>query len=53
MVDRVQNSSRNARGLFRGHGGTLHTAEALRLGVHPRTLYAMRDSGILEQISRG
>jgi len=27
--------------------------EALRHGVHPRTLYAMRDSGILEQISRG
>ena len=53
MVDRVQNSSGNARGLFRDHGGTLHTAEALRLGVHPRTLYAMRDSGILEQISRG
>ncbi len=53
MVDRAQNSSGNARGLFRDHGGTLHTAEALRLGVHPRTLYAMRDSGILEQISRG
>ena len=53
MVDRVQNSSGIARGLFRGHGGTLHTAEALRFGVHPRTLYAMRDSGILKQISRG
>jgi predicted transcriptional regulator of viral defense system len=53
MVNRGQNSIENARGLFRGHGGTLHTAEALRLGVHPRTLYAMRDSGVLEQISRG
>jgi len=54
MTNRVQKSSiENARRLFRGHGGTLHTAEALRLGVHPRTLYAMRDSGILEQISRG
>lgn len=27
--------------------------EAIRLGVHPRTLYAMRDVGALEQIARG
>jgi len=54
MTNRVQKSStENACGLFRVHGGTLHTAEALRLGVHPRTLYNMRDSGTLEQISRG
>jgi predicted transcriptional regulator of viral defense system len=38
---------------FRQHGGTLRTAEALRLGIHPRTLYAMRDSGVLERLSRG
>jgi predicted transcriptional regulator of viral defense system len=27
--------------------------EAVRLGVHPRTLYAMRDSGVLERLGRG
>jgi len=27
--------------------------EAVRLGVHPRTLYAMRDAGILERLGRG
>ena len=27
--------------------------QAVRLGVHPRTLYAMRDNGTLEQLSRG
>ena len=43
----------NAITLFRQHGGTLRTAVALRLGIHPRTLYAMRDSGLLEQLSRG
>jgi len=43
----------NAITLFRQHGGTLRTAEALRLGIHPRTLYAMRDSGLLERLSRG
>ncbi len=34
-------------------GGVLRTKEALDLGVHPRTLYQMRDEGILEAISRG
>jgi predicted transcriptional regulator of viral defense system len=39
--------------LFRQHGGTLHTQEALRQGIHPRTLYALRDSGTLLRLSRG
>ncbi|MCC7355381.1 MAG: type IV toxin-antitoxin system AbiEi family antitoxin domain-containing protein [Anaerolineae bacterium] len=43
----------SALNLFRQHGGTLHTREALRLGIHPRTLYALRDSGALQQLSRG
>jgi predicted transcriptional regulator of viral defense system len=43
----------NAIAVFSEYGGTLRTAEALRLGIHPRTLYAMRDSGALEQLSRG
>jgi len=42
-----------AKALFRCHGGLLRTGEALRLGIHPRTLYAMRDEGVLEQLSRG
>jgi predicted transcriptional regulator of viral defense system len=43
----------NAVALFQSHGGILRTAEALNLGIHPRTLYAMRDSGVLERLSRG
>jgi predicted transcriptional regulator of viral defense system len=42
-----------ARAIFRAHGGILRTAQALRAGIHPRTLYAMRDSGELERVSRG
>jgi predicted transcriptional regulator of viral defense system len=42
-----------AESLFREQGGVLSAMEAIRLGVHPRTLYALRDQGILEQISRG
>jgi predicted transcriptional regulator of viral defense system len=49
----ARKSIQNAITLFQEHGGTLRTAEALRLGIHPRTLYAMRDSGVLEQLSRG
>jgi len=31
----------------------LRTSEAIRLGVHPRTLYSLRDSGEIEQVARG
>ena len=27
--------------------------QAIRLGIHPRTLYALRDSGDIEQVGRG
>ncbi len=38
---------------FRRHGGVLRTADALRAGIHPRTLYEMRDAGELERLCRG
>ncbi|MDP9055687.1 MAG: type IV toxin-antitoxin system AbiEi family antitoxin domain-containing protein [Acidobacteriota bacterium] len=31
----------------------LRTSHAIRLGVHPRTLYALRDSGEIESVGRG
>ena len=42
-----------AENLFRNNGGMLRTSEALDLGIHPRTLYFLRDAGRLEQVSRG
>lgn len=39
--------------IFEQHGGILRTSQALQAGIHPQTLYAMRDSGQLEVISRG
>lgn len=39
--------------LFRRRGGVLRTTDVLSAGIHPDTLYRMRDSGTLEQISRG
>ena len=38
---------------FRANKGVLRTSEALRLGIHPETLYRMRDEGLVEQLSRG
>jgi predicted transcriptional regulator of viral defense system len=39
--------------IFREHGGLLRTSQAIRAGVHPRNLYAMRDAGVLERLDRG
>ena len=39
--------------VFKKHGGILRTAQALRAGIHPGTLYTMRDTGTLELVSRG
>ena len=39
--------------LFRRHGGVLRTSHALELGIHPRTLYALHDAGLVERLARG
>jgi len=39
--------------IFKKHGGMLRTIEALGEGIHPSTLYTMRDTGVLEVVSRG
>lgn len=58
IMNAIRNSSRQnafseAAAVFRKHGGILRTMEAVRLGVHPRTLYAMRDAGSIERLGRG
>jgi predicted transcriptional regulator of viral defense system len=42
-----------AKAVFARHGGTLSAMAAIRMGVHPATLYRMRDEGDLVQIGRG
>lgn len=42
-----------ARRVFAEHRGMLRTSNAIRLGIHPRTLYALRDAGEIEQVGRG
>ncbi|MCA1962301.1 MAG: type IV toxin-antitoxin system AbiEi family antitoxin domain-containing protein [Desulfomonile sp.] len=48
-----QDKFERAGAVFQRHGGTMRTAQAIHLGVHPRTLYEMRDAGILDQLGRG
>lgn len=47
------NAIHKAKELFRPHSGTFRVKEAIKAGVHPRTLYAMRDEGIVEKLGRG
>jgi len=49
----ISPSVKKALEIFRQNNGQLRTREALRLGIHPKTLYALRDSGDLDQIGRG
>ena len=44
---------RKARAAFREGGDLLRMADALRAGIHRRTLYAMRDAGAVEALARG
>lgn len=46
-------SRQKALDIFRQHHGQLRTSEALRLGIHPATLYALCDAGELDQLGRG
>jgi len=39
--------------LFRKHKGILRTSQALKLGIHPRTLYALRNAGLVDCLARG
>lgn len=44
---------RRARVLLHSQKGAFRTGEAMRAGVHPRTIYTMRDQGIIERMGRG
>lgn len=44
---------KSTEAIFRTHGGQLRMSEAVRHGITPYTLYALRDRGVLELVSRG
>jgi predicted transcriptional regulator of viral defense system len=46
-------SIKKAITIFQQHSGTLRTSQAIRLGIAPRTLYALRDAGQIVEVTRG
>jgi predicted transcriptional regulator of viral defense system len=46
-------SFQEAISIFKANQGYLATAQAIRLGIQPRTLYKMRDARLVMQESRG
>lgn len=53
MIQPSEKSIITAENHFRKSGGVMRTSEALAAGIQPRTLYWMRDQGILDLLSRG
>lgn len=49
----MNRSIQKARQIFSDNQGLMRTSEALGLGIAPRTLYAMRNAGLLRRVSRG
>jgi predicted transcriptional regulator of viral defense system len=47
------NAGERAMSIFKANGGVLNTEKAIKLGIHPRTLYALRDSARLDRMERG
>jgi len=52
-ISKTNQSFEKAKQIIQEHGGVIRTVEALKAGIHPRNFYALRDQGILEQVSRG
>jgi len=44
---------RRAKALLQAQTSAFRTGEALKAGIHPRTLYKMRDQGLIERMGRG
>ena len=52
-MKKAQQKYEKAKRIFREHDGILRASDAIRKRIHPRTLYEMRDKGIVEVLSRG
>ena len=44
---------RKIRDSARSQGGVFRTGEVIKAGVHPRTLYTLRDQGVIKRLGRG
>jgi predicted transcriptional regulator of viral defense system len=53
MTNPSDNKIKEAVQLFEKNSGVLRTSQATSAGVQPRTLYWMRDNGVIDRLSRG
>jgi predicted transcriptional regulator of viral defense system len=44
---------KNAKEIFRQHGGVMTRKQAVEAGMSPNTFYAMRNAGVITMVSRG
>lgn len=49
----TKNAVDRATKIFQDHNGILRTQQAIRHGIAPRTLYEMRNAGLIQRESRG
>ena len=49
----MESAVEKALQIIKINGGTIRTKQALEFGIHPRTLYALRDNGKLDKLTRG
>lgn len=47
------NIEKQAIEIFQSHGGILRSNDAIKLGIHPRTLYGLKEEGKIEMLQRG
>lgn len=53
MTKKKNQKIEKALEIFKANGGILRSSDAIRQGIHPRTLYSLKDLGLLEQIQKG
>ena len=49
----MQSANKKAIDIIRHRGGIIRTREALASGIHRRTLYGLRDAGVIVSVTRG
>ena len=49
----MRQSFKDAQAIFRQHQGILRTSQAKDLGIDPKTISQMRETGLLNKLSRG
>jgi predicted transcriptional regulator of viral defense system len=48
-----EQQARRAEEIIRSHNGLIRSSQAIAEGIHPRTLYYLRDTGRIETLGRG